>query len=152
MVGLVLTITWLCAAVAGSITLNPSEVTASVNVQVKELRWVPYVEQHIIVPERVNVAGDGEDDGGAETVVLQLDLSLGGVFGSLRRLLSTEEEEEEDSWKDVYCLAFGIHRDDYFFSRSQGRFPFRRRKSFDTFCYCCCYSCLYIYRERVSHF
>lgn len=70
MVGLVLTITRLCAAVAGSITLNPSEVTAGVNVQVKELRWVPYVQQHIIVPERVNVAGDGEDDGGADTMVL----------------------------------------------------------------------------------
>lgn len=37
--------------VAGSITRNPSEVTASVNVQVKELRWVSYVQQHIIVPE-----------------------------------------------------------------------------------------------------
>lgn len=45
---------YLCATVARCITLNPSEVTASVNVQVKELRWVANVKQHIIVPAKMN--------------------------------------------------------------------------------------------------
>lgn len=133
-IGLVLAITRLGATVAGSITLNPSEVTAGVDVQVKELRWVSYVEQHIIVPERINVAGDGEDDGGAETVVLELDLMiLGGVFGSFRELKTEEEEEEEedieDRWKEVYCLLFRIH-DDYPFLSSKKAKPNPEKVSF----------------------
>jgi hypothetical protein len=69
-IGLVLLSTRLCATVARCITLNPSEVTASVNVQVKELRWVANVKQHIIVPKRIHIPGDRKHDGGAKSTIL----------------------------------------------------------------------------------
>lgn len=67
----------LCATVAGSIALNPSEVTANVNVQVKELRWVPYVEQHIIVPEIKKKKKGQEIKIGAKGVIFESNSQMG---------------------------------------------------------------------------